>query len=82
MPATRCKCSECFGLREYLADRGLDTRQIPAARGCAAQSLTKVEFSQMKRCDRSYTCSCDRCAKQAAALKAHRRQFPKPQPVL
>lgn len=61
----QCKCAQCYGLREYLIDHGLDPRGLPAARG--HQSVKVIE-----PCDKTYVCTCRSCKESRKRLEAHR----------
>lgn len=63
-----CKCRDCYGLREYLADHGMDMRGLPAAPGCGARRPVALEAisGEVPHDPRSYTCQCVACRAEIA----------------
>lgn len=66
-----CRCSECYGLAEWLEENGLDTRGLPPAPG--HQPLTPILKDEDGtiveiHCNGSMTCSCPKCEGERAAL--------------
>ena len=73
-PVTRtCRCQLCYGLREELVRYGLNPRGIPAAPGCAPQTMP--ELTRTIACDGTYTCKCPQCEESTTRLKAHRAKY-------
>lgn len=49
-----CKCRHCFGLAEYLEDRGIDSHGLPRASGHPT-TLSRAT------CSGTMTCCCPMC---------------------
>lgn len=72
----RCKCRECYGLREYLEERGLNTRGLQPMPGC---DYTRGQLATVIACTGGYTCKCDKCKQSQQRLLEHRRKYGRPQ---
>jgi hypothetical protein len=64
---TGCKCKQCFGLREYLQDKGLEHRDLPAAPGHPTLPTRAI-------CSGTYGCHCVDCQLSRRRTVKHVRQ--------
>lgn len=62
MATTSCRCSQCYGLREYMLQLTGKDYGLPKAKGCNGAWVAFVVHG----CDGSMTCSCSRCEQERA----------------
>ena len=66
---TGCRCKQCYGLREELEARGLDTRGLPAAQGHPTLPSRAI-------CSGTMTCHCADCQRlKVRAVKRVRQPW-------
>lgn len=67
-----CKCSQCFGLAEYMFQVTGKDYGLPRAPGCLITPIV------LDPCDGSMTCECGRCVSERRSLQGRRRVVRQP----